>query len=168
MSTVEPLPTPELRPMRERDLDVVMDIEEASFSAPWSRSSFGNLIARRDADLWVATMDGAVAGYAVVWYVADEAELGNLCVDRRWRLQGIGSRLLDWALQRARQRGARRLFLEVRVSNRAAQVLYERRGFVSVGWRRRYYRAPVEDARVMCVDLRSQPAKGEQAQQPTR
>ncbi len=89
----------------------------------------------------------------MVWYVAGEAELGNLAVARGWRRRGVGRRMLDWALARARERGARRIFLEVRLSNRAAQALYERRGFVQVGLRRRYYRAPTEDARVLCLDL---------------
>ena len=154
VSTAEPLLRPQVRRMREADLDLVMAIEQASFSTPWSRESFGNLIARRDADLWVATVDDRLVGYAVVWYVAEEGELGNLAVAAGWRRQGIASRLLDWTLARARERGAKRLFLEVRPSNFAAHTLYEIRGFVPVGVRRRYYRAPVEDARLMCLDLR--------------
>lgn len=139
--------------MRESDLDAVMEIELASFSTPWSRSAFLNLIGRGDADLWVAVVEGAVVAYAVVWYVAREAELGNLAVAPDWRRRGLGRRLLDWSVERARARDAERIFLEVRASNRGAQQLYERQGFVQVGLRRRYYRAPAEDARVMCLDL---------------
>lgn len=153
MSTAEWLLQPDVRPMRAADLDGVMEIERASFSTPWSRTSFRNLLAREDADLWVAEVEGVVRAYAVVWYVSGEAELGNLAVARSWRCRGLGRWLLDWVLGTAAERGTERIFLEVRESNRAAQRLYERRGFVRVGVRRRYYRAPSEDAWVMCLEL---------------
>ncbi len=153
MSTAEWLLAPEVRPMRTEDLDSVMEIERASFSTPWSETSFRNLLSREDADLWVAIVDGALRAYAVVWYVDREAELGNLAVARRWRRRGLGRWLLDWALNAARTRGTGQIFLEVRESNRAAQRLYEERGFRRVGVRRRYYRAPAEDAWVMCLEL---------------
>lgn len=153
MSTAEWLLEPDVRPMRDSDLDVVIEIERASFSTPWSRTSFRNLMARDDADLWVAEVESAVRAYAVVWYVAREAELGNLAVARRWRRRGLGRWLLDWALGSAAERGTERIFLEVRESNHEAQRLYKQRGFVQVGVRRRYYRAPSEDAWVMCREL---------------
>jgi ribosomal-protein-alanine N-acetyltransferase len=153
VSTAEQLLVPEIRRMEESDLDAVMEIESSSFSTPWSRASFRNLLGRDDATLWVAVIDGNVAGYAVVWYVLREAELGNLAVAPGWRRRGLGRRLLDLALDISRERGAERIYLEVRVSNRVAQELYELRGFQHVGLRRRYYRVPVEDARVMCMEL---------------
>ncbi len=153
MSAAEPLLTPETRPMRNSDLDRVMAIEEVSFSTPWSRTSFRNLMGRGDADLWVTTVDGQLVGYSVVWYVGDESELGNLAMSPDWRRRGLGRWQLDRVLERALEQGARRIFLEVRVSNRGAQDLYERSGFVQVGIRRRYYRQPAEDARIMCLDL---------------
>ena len=153
MSAAEPLLVPDVRSMKHSDLDAVMEIEQRSFSTPWSRDSFRNLVGRADADLWVALLDDSVVGYAVVWYVADESELGNLAVAAEWRRRGLGRWLLDWALSMAAERGAARIFLEVRDSNRGAQDLYERRGFVQVGLRRRYYRQPSEDARVLCLNL---------------
>ncbi len=153
MSAVEPVYAPTVREMTGSDLDSVIQIERASFSTPWSPASFRTLLDRGDASLWVATVDAVIVGYAIVWYVADEAELGNLAVDPAWRGRGLGRHLLDWALDESRLRGTARIFLEVRVSNQIALELYEQRGFVQVGLRRRYYRTPVEDARVMCLDL---------------
>jgi ribosomal-protein-alanine N-acetyltransferase len=45
--------------------------------------------------------------------------------------------------------GAQRASLEVRQSNDAARLLYERFGFVVAGVRRAYYTKPVEDALVL-------------------
>lgn len=156
MSTAEALPLPEIRGMRPDDLDAVVAIEQASFSTPWSWASFRNLLARADADLWVAVAEDEVIGYAVIWYAATDCELGNLAVTPGKRYRGVGRSLLDWTLRKAKERGAERVFLEVRISNRVAQDLYRSRGFVQVGLRRRYYRAPTEDARVMCLDLTSE------------
>jgi ribosomal-protein-alanine N-acetyltransferase len=153
VSTAEAVPSPVIRRMSLEDLDVVLAIERASFSTPWSRGSFQNLLGREDADLWVAVAEDEVIAYAVVWYAAKECELGNLAVTPERRGRGTGRWLLDWALRKANERGVERVFLEVRMSNRLAQDLYESRGFVQVGLRRRYYRAPTEDARVMCLDL---------------
>ena len=49
--------------------------------------------------------------------------------------------------------GVRRLWLEVRLSNEAAQALYLANGFAPAGRRIGYYRAPVEDALVLRRDL---------------
>ncbi len=153
MSTAERLVSLKMRSMVESDLDEVSHIERESFSTPWSFSTFRNLLNRRDADLWVATVEGAIVGYTVIWFVGEEAELGNLSVMLGWRRRGLGRRLLERAIEGASEREATRIFLEVRVSNSEARLLYERRGFKVVGLRRRYYRAPVEDARVMSLEL---------------
>ncbi|MCK7510511.1 MAG: hypothetical protein MZV70_44960 [Desulfobacterales bacterium] len=49
-------------------------------------------------------------------------------------------------------------YLEVRASNRATRVLYERFGFRTVGIRKNYYAAPPEDGLIMMLDLRRTPA----------
>jgi diamine N-acetyltransferase len=46
---------------------------------------------------------------------------------------GVGRILLAWAIERARQRGAKNLFLGVWESNERAIKLYESRGFEKVG-----------------------------------
>ena len=46
---------------------------------------------------------------------------------------GVGRILLAWAIERARQRGAKNLFLGVWESNERAIALYESRGFEKLG-----------------------------------
>jgi ribosomal-protein-alanine N-acetyltransferase len=69
------------------------------------------------------------------------------------RKRGIGTLLLGRALEEAKGRGARRSFLEVRFSNKAAQSLYRRLGFLASDRRPRYYTDPAEDALVMKATL---------------
>jgi len=93
--------------------------------------------------------DGRLAGYIVMWFLVDEAEIANLAVSPDARGRRVGALLLDAAIADAERRGIGTFFLEVRDSNRAARALYESRGFEEIARRRRYYRAPVEDALVM-------------------
>ena len=138
-----------IRPMVAADLGRVIAIENASYTMPWSDETFRTLILRGDAEAIVADDAGEVVGYAVFWWVVDQAELGNVAVDGAHRRRGIGELLVPTTIERARGRCMRELFLEVRPSNPVAQRLYERLGFVHVGRRRNYYVRPTEDALVM-------------------
>lgn len=142
-----------VRPMRSSDLPEVMLIERRSFSAPWEESTFRGLMRRPSAVLLVAEVDGEVIGYSVMWFAADEGELGDIAVLPEVRGDGLGLRLLRASISEASARGARVLFLEVRESNAGARGLYAKVGFDVVGVRKDYYKEPVEDAIVMKLIL---------------
>jgi ribosomal-protein-alanine N-acetyltransferase len=144
-----------IEPMCAKDLQAVLAIEHASFSLPWTEDMFLQDLARGDlAEILVARSPEAgepapITGFLCYWVVQDEMHINNLAVDPRWRRRGIAMALLRAGLDRARGRGARHAFLEVRASNVAAQALYRRAGFRAAGTRRRYYSHPVEDAVIM-------------------
>ncbi|HEY7898433.1 MAG TPA: ribosomal protein S18-alanine N-acetyltransferase [Gemmatimonadaceae bacterium] len=144
-----------IREAERTDLGTVTEIERVSFSDPWTRAMFTpHLAPRAGAVFLVAEESGDVVGYALTQSVMDESELLNIAVAPTRRNRGVGARLLDAMLDRCKQAGAAYMWLEVRASNAAARALYESRGFVAVGLRRRYYQAPREDAIVLRVDLR--------------
>ncbi|HEX6925988.1 MAG TPA: ribosomal protein S18-alanine N-acetyltransferase [Longimicrobiaceae bacterium] len=153
MTATEPTAIFLLRDLRIDDLPRILEIEQASFSTPWRRSTFEGLLRRADADLIGATLEGRLVGYAISWTILDQAELGNVAVGPEVRQRGLGRTLVEASLQRVRQRGARECFLEVRESNHVARRLYETLGFTVIGRRRRYYSHPVEDALVMRIEL---------------
>ncbi|HZV08317.1 MAG TPA: GNAT family N-acetyltransferase [Novosphingobium sp.] len=82
----------------------------------------------------------AVAGFALVRSLFDEAELLLFAIDAAWQRQGLGRRLLEDVLAQARSAGIRRMLLEVRAGNKAEQ-LYRTLGFAPIGRRAGYYRA---------------------------
>ena len=90
--------------------------------------------------------EGAVLGFLVAQVLGDEWEIENIAVSAPVRRRGLASRLVSELLDRARKRGARAVFLEVRESNRAARMLYEKWAFLPAGRRKAYYTDPVEDA----------------------
>ena len=145
---------PRLLPMSQDDLDEVQAIENVIYTHPWTRGNFGDsLRAGYDCRTW--RLEGELLGYFILMVAAGEAHLLNLSIAARHHRSGHGSALLREALELARRRGARSLFLEVRPSNFAAQALYARFGLRRVGLRRGYYPARIgrEDALVYTVAL---------------
>jgi len=94
----------------------------------------------------------SIAGFAGLWLMTDEAHITTIAVDPIYRGRGIGELLLLGLIDRAKQIGARWLTLEVRMSNRVAQRLYQKYTFKEMGIRRRYYSDNGEDAQVMWTD----------------
>jgi ribosomal-protein-alanine N-acetyltransferase len=141
--------------MKKEDLDQVLAIEQASFSAPWSRNLFlSEFRSPRVSNLMVAVAEGpvrTVVGFIIFWTVEDEMHILNLAMAPASRRQGIARKLVLAALAHARRKGAKRAFLEVRASNAAAQKLYSDLGFTGMSIRRDYYDSPVEDAVVMTL-----------------
>ena len=74
------------------------------------------------------------------------------------RGRGLGELMLIHLVDAAREMGARRLTLEVRVSNQVAQSLYRKYSFKEEGIRKRYYSDDGEDALIMWSDRLDDPA----------
>lgn len=143
-----------LRPMERRDLEAVHALELSIFPTPWSFNSYKfELEGNPASELWVIEApSGAVAAYAVVWLLVDEAHIANIAVAPDYRRQGLGRRLLRHALIRAAKDGMRYATLEVRAGNRAARSMYKSFGFEVVGKRKAYYRDNQEDALTMRLE----------------
>ncbi len=131
-----------IREGREEDIEKVVLIEFSSFESPWSRNLLIRSIKKKE--LFVAEINGEVVGYIVFSKILDEVHLENIAVDERWRRKGIGSKLLEFLIQRSKESS---IFLEVRPSNIPAINLYKKYGFREIGIRKKYY--VNEDAIVM-------------------
>ncbi|RAK15212.1 ribosomal-protein-alanine N-acetyltransferase [Anoxybacillus vitaminiphilus] len=143
------------RQMTLDDLDDVLKIEHASFTLPWSRESFYNeLVHNKYSNYIVMEWNGQVIGYCGMWLVIDEAHITNVAVLPEFRGKKLGEALMRKAMETAKERGAKTMTLEVRVSNHVAQSLYRKLGFLNGGIRKQYYTDNQEDALVMWVNLR--------------
>lgn len=135
----------------EAQIDDVLVIEEAAFTSPWTRAMYLAELENHGVSFCFLAKDddGRAVGFCSVWRVADELHINNLAVLPEVRRGGIGSALLEHVLRHGADSGAQRATLEVRQSNDAARILYERFGFTVAGVRRAYYSKPVEDALVL-------------------
>ncbi len=139
--------------MKITDLDDVMEIEQASFSLPWTRWMFERELGNEDQSHFLVVRSGSkLIGYIGFWMVLDEAHIVTIAVRSDFRRRGVGSILLGSSLIRAARLGASRAALEVRVTNLPAQKLYRKFGFKMVAIRKRFYSDTGEDAYVMLID----------------
>jgi [ribosomal protein S18]-alanine N-acetyltransferase len=118
---------------------VMDDAFDPAFGEAWTPAQCQGILDLPGVWLTIAELGGAAVGFALGRIILDEAELLLLAVRPQQRRGGIGTALLARTFAMARQRGARRVHLEVRDGNGAA-ILYKRAGFVNVGRRRAYYR----------------------------
>jgi [ribosomal protein S18]-alanine N-acetyltransferase len=149
-----------IEPATVEALENILQIEEACFSAPWTRKMLeaelsGNpfahfLLAKRSRPGETGAVP--IVGYLCFWIVFEEVRLMNLAVIESMRHRGIARSLVSTALQTGVSQSAHRAVLEVRASNRAAQALYQGFGFSQTAVRPKYYTNPVEDAVLMELD----------------
>ena len=97
-------------------LDRILEIENLSFTAPWSLNGFLQELENPVSQLWALMSDKALLGYFCFWAVRDEMQLLNLAVHPAYRGRGHGSYLLTKMIDIALSRGVSRIWLEVRVS----------------------------------------------------
>ena len=147
-------PNYQLRPMREDDLDAVMQIEPTIYSHPWTRGNFSDSL-NSGYSAWVLEQDNKMIGYALLMLVMDEAHLLNLSIAKPQQKRGLGRYLLEHMLNIAKTHKVTNMFLEVRPSNISAIALYESMGFSEMAVRRGYYPAKEgrEDAVIMGLAL---------------
>jgi ribosomal-protein-alanine N-acetyltransferase len=160
----------EIAPMKQGDLDDIMEIERLAFRAPWSRQVFVEELDRDWAHVDVLrerkpprpspSPDGArkgegggVLAFVNFWLVRDEVHVLNVATHPSARRQGHASRLLEHVISFAHREKCRYVTLEVRRSNQSAIRLYRKYGFRPVGIRPNYYVEDNEDALVMLLEI---------------
>lgn len=136
------------------DLPEICAIENESFSTPWSMNSFDHELMEPHSILKIAELNGHIVGYICLRVMLDITHILNLAVAPPWRRMGIGSMLLETALDEleAMQEETDFITLEVRASSHAI-MLYEKHGFRVIGRRKNYYHKPQEDAVLMGMEI---------------
>ena len=136
--------------MRRRHLRAVTAIEREVNPHPWSSNLFAGELRMPSSRFWVVSRIGArVVGFGGLMVVHDEGHITNLAVAPPYHRRQIATRMLSVLFSEAVARGVTDLTLEVRVSNRPAQLLYQGFAFAPGGVRRRYYQDNGEDALIM-------------------
>ena len=149
-----------IRKATENDIDALLILERQCITPPWTEGALLSEIYNNDTVFLVSERQdedaGQIAGFAVLRLIGEDAELFQIVADLNYRREGIATHLLNQVIKDAKNTGVTRLFLEVRVSNDAAIALYERFGFTSISLRKLYFIEPIEDARVMMLEVKDE------------
>ncbi len=141
-----------VRPMRLDDIEAVLALEALSTPTPWTAVGYRHELTDNPLAHYAVLGRGEMLiGYVGYWLMADEMHISMIAVHPAWRRQGWGAWLLLHALLDAWRFRPALATLEVRQHNLAAQQLYARLGFVTVGVRRRYYKDTNEDGVIMTL-----------------
>ena len=133
-----------VEPALPQDAAEIAKLHARGFYRGWSIEEFSSYILDRTRTpvLIAADSKRRIAGFAMIRYLVDEAELITIAVDPKWRKKGVGGTLMRALFAELRMSPAKRLFLEVAADNTAALTLYGKFGFRKVGERKGYYPRP--------------------------
>lgn len=134
------------------DLTEIAKLEEECFSDPWSQRMLADSFLSDGFFGSLLEEGNTITAYGGMRTVGEEAEIELIATAEMYRRCGRGGKILDDLLDEAAWRGVKAVFLEVRVSNAAAQLLYLKKGFKGLYARSRYY-PNGEDAIVMKKEL---------------
>jgi [ribosomal protein S18]-alanine N-acetyltransferase len=146
-----------IRPFQPSDMDLILEIEHASFREDaYDRNLFAEFYHKWGDLFLVAEGGGRIWGYMVTCTRTREgsrkAQLVSVAVVPEARRSGVASALLTQTLRRLRRLGATRLTLMVKVTNSAALEFYRKRGFQTLRIWRGYYEDG-KDGWLMARDL---------------
>lgn len=141
----------EILPLEYAYCEDVAKVAKDCLPEHWSLDSVRDVLNYKSNIFYVVkdTEHDNIVGYAGIMVIADEAELLSIAVTESYRRNEIAQRLLDVLIVQAREKGAYRMLLEVRCSNKAAISLYYKNDFRDIGLRKNYYSNPTEDAFIM-------------------
>lgn len=129
------------RTYRDVRLAMLLDTPRAFGSTYAREAAFSESVwldrVRGEGRTWLAGRDnlplGSVTVFRLEEQAPDEARLVAMWVAGHARGHGVGQALVETALADARERGLRRVTLDVADENAAARKLYERMGFRPTG-----------------------------------
>ena len=124
-------------------LDDLAQIENcliSDFDDFWSASILKSELMGPNKVYIVAKQNEEIVGFAGFMRNLLEVEIMNIVVKKNCRGKGIGKLLLQKMIEKAKNDGAREIFLEVNENNKIARQLYQNVGFAEVGKRKNYYK----------------------------
>lgn len=90
-------------------------------------------------------------GYILSSFSNEEAELYSIAIKKSDEGKGLGRQLMEALCKKLKQKGVKKLFLEVNKANERAKKLYENYGFTTYRVRKNYYNN--NDALCMCKEI---------------
>lgn len=83
--------------------------------------------------------DNYIIGYLKYSLIYDRMEIDYIYVEEKYRMKGIGTKLMSYLVSKAIENRVVNITLEVRISNKVARNLYKKFDFREVAIRKYYY-----------------------------
>ena len=133
----------------------VMSKNEIEHGLGWKYSpeKIATLIGDRSRNVVVARVGCSLAGFGIMTYYEDQANLDLLAVKQNFRRMRIGTHVVRWLEKAALTAGAFNIFVQVRSRNVGAIEFYESLGFLVLDEQKGYYRG-IEAGLIMAKTLR--------------
>ncbi len=129
-----------LRRFEKKDLTAVMRIVEKTLGENYDPNLYITFFNLWPEGFIVAVQNGKVIGFALgALTEPKEARLLMLSVQKQHRGTGLGLLLWKWFRKAALMKGAAKITLEVRITNKRAIRFYQRQGFTITGIISNYY-----------------------------
>lgn len=133
-------------------IDELVEIEKEWSEEAWTKKMFLDELEHSFAKYFVAIIDDKVVGYVGTWHIINECQIINIAIEKSFRRQNLGDKLMEYAIEYYKQFEAIGMTLEVRKSNLPAITFYKKHGFEVEGERKNFY-ANGEDAYIMWLKL---------------
>jgi len=137
---------PVIAKMDKIDIDEIIKIQLNNNTTILSKVSMVTDLESSNAIYFVAKLDNNIIGYIAANLLYDHIDILSVLVIDEYIRNGIASTLLSAVIDYAKSISITDILLEVRITNIAAQKLYEKFGFIKINIRKQYYQDNLEDA----------------------
>jgi [ribosomal protein S18]-alanine N-acetyltransferase len=138
-----------IRWMIRRDMPEVLQTEQESFEYAWTEEDFLRCLRQRNCIGMVAEQGEKVVGFMIYELHKAKLHILNFAVTPGQRRIGIGAQMVAKLISKLSSHRRTRITLEVRETNLAAQLFFQKQGFKAVRVLRSYYEDTGEDAFLM-------------------
>lgn len=139
--------------MDPSDLEDAYEIEKKTNPSPWSKENFFSSLEVGHRSL-VCKLENIIIGFVIYSNFEKESHLLSIAVDKDLQRKGVGSLLLKSMIGQSKVLGAKKILLEVRMSNKNAIDFYKKFKFVEDAVRVGYYTGSnPDDALLMSLDI---------------
>ena len=128
----------------------IESVLSSQFDDFWKPSILKAELENPNSCYFVALQNNNVVGFAGIWKSVDDCHITDIVVKKDFRRHGIGSKLLEKLIKKAKSENANSITLEVDSTNIPAQELYKKYGFEILGIRKKYYNN-INDAIIMTL-----------------
>ena len=116
------------------------DYIERGLPWTWTEARIANAIRDPETNVVTAGESGALMGFGIMFYASDDAHLLLFAVRRANQRRGVGTAILRWLEEVAREAGAKRIRVECLRENSAARNFYCEHGYHELDIAPKFYR----------------------------